>query len=108
MFKSILFTFTLMMPALTLAQFDQHTAAPTAQLNECGWFLCKPPVQTAQQNECGWFLCKPPVQTAQLNECGWFLCKPPVQTAQLNECGWFLCKPPVKAIAAAVSARALV
>ncbi len=47
MFKTILFTFTLMMPALTLQQFTKPTPAPTAQLDECGWFLCKPPVNVA-------------------------------------------------------------
>ena len=81
MFKTILFTFTLMMPALTLQQFAKPTPAPTAQQDECGWFLCKPPVNVVQRDECGWFLCKPPVNVAQRDECGWFLCKPPVNVA---------------------------
>jgi hypothetical protein len=81
MFKSILFTFAFIIPALTSQQSAQQSPAQTAQLHECGWFLCKPPVQTAQLHECGWFLCKPPVQTAQRHECGWFLCKPPVNEA---------------------------
>ena len=48
MFKTILFTISLMFTAFTQQQIAESTPTQTAQFDECGWFLCKPPVQVAQ------------------------------------------------------------